>query len=84
MGQQFSAQNIRTKTSLLLFGNGWAAPLVLYFENPQEKYSELKEILNKPAATRVLELEAMGPIKKVSILASQITGLALQDEQYIQ
>ena len=80
--QQYSAQNFKTRTSLLLFGSGWAAPLVLYFDNPQEKYKEIQEMLKAPAG-RVLELEANGPVKKVCVVSGQITGIALQDEQYI-
>ena len=77
-------QNIKTRMSLLLFGNGWAAPLVLYFENPEIKFKELQEILKTPAAARGLEFEPIGPIKKVSVLASQITGVALQEEPHYQ
>jgi len=83
MGQQYSAQ-FKTRTSLLLFGNGWAAPLVLYFDNPQDKYKEIQEILNSPSKAKMLELEATGPIKRVTVLASQITGVALQDEPQLQ
>lgn len=83
MSQQYSAQNVKTRTSILLFGSGWAAPVVLYFENPQEKYKEIQEILKTPVSGRVIEFDANGPVKKVCVLASQLTGVALQDEQYI-
>ena len=37
MANQFPQPNFKVKTSVLVFGKGWAAPLVLYFENPEEK-----------------------------------------------
>ncbi len=80
--QQFSAQNFKTKISVLLFGKSWAAPLVLYFDNPQQKYTEIQEVLKSAAAPRLIELEANGPVKKVSVLSSQISGVALQEEQH--
>ena len=83
MSQQFVQQNFKTKTSLLLFGKSWAAPLVLYFDNPQEKYKEIQEIINSLAQPKLVELSANGPIKKVSIMSNQIAGVALQEEQHI-
>ncbi len=83
MTQQFVTQNFKTKNSILLFGKSWAAPLVLYFDNPQEKYKEIQDIINSSAQPRLVELTANGPIKKVSILSSQIAGVALQEEQHL-
>ena len=42
MAQQFNAQNIKKRTSVLVFLKGSTAPLVLYVENPEEFYAELK------------------------------------------
>lgn len=83
MSQQFSAQTFKTKTSILIFGKSWAAPLVLYFDNPQQKYNEIQEILKSTAAPKLIEFEATGPVKKVSMLSSQIAGVAMQEEQHI-
>ncbi len=83
MTQQFVPQNFKTKNSVLLFGKSWAAPLVLYFDNPQEKYKEIQEVINSSAQPKLLELNANGPIKKVCILSSQIAGVALQEEQHL-
>ena len=38
MAQQFNAQNIKKRTSLLVFLKGSTAPLVLYVENPEAMY----------------------------------------------
>lgn len=75
--------NIQIKISLLIFVKGSVAPVVLYFENPKKIYEDIKEILKAAEAPRMLELEAVGPIKKVSLMTSEISGLALQEEQYI-
>lgn len=83
MTQQFVTQNFKTKNSVLLFGKSWAAPLVLYFDNPQEKYKEIQEVINSSNQPKLLELVANGPIKKVCILSSQIAGVALQEEQHL-
>ena len=50
MAQQFNpqnmnAQNIKKRTSLLVFLKGSTAPLVLYLENPQEDYEELSRLM---------------------------------------
>ena len=81
MTQQYNASNIKIKTAVLVFLKNLSAPLVLYFDNPQEIYNELKEVVNTPI-NKVYEFEPSGPIKKVCIQASQISGVALQEEQY--
>jgi len=82
MAQQFNAQSFKTKTSVLLFGKNWAAPLVLYFDNPQQEYAKIQEIIKNATTSKLIELEAIGPVKKVSLLSGQIAGVALQDEQH--
>ncbi|MBR2386922.1 hypothetical protein IKA92_06470 [bacterium] len=82
MANQFPQPNFKVKTSVLVFGKGWAAPLVLYFENPEEKYKELQEFISSPTL-KVVELVAQGPVKKVTLSSSQIVGVALQEEQHI-
>lgn len=82
MAQQYNPTNIKIKTAILVFLKNLAAPLVLYFDNPQEIYDELKETVNSPSS-KVYEFEPNGPIKKVCVNASQISGVALQEEQYL-
>ena len=83
MAQQFSGTpQVKTRTALLIFIKGSSAPVVLYVENPQATYQEFQQILKNPGVALV-EKEGTGPIKKVSILASQVSAVALQDEQYV-
>lgn len=83
MAQQFTSQNIKKRTAVLVFIKGSTAPLVLYVENPAEVYCELAGMMKNPAAVFV-EKETMGPLKKVSFMSNQIAALAMQEEQYIQ
>ena len=46
MSQNYTSQQIKIKTSVLLFIKGAAAPLVLYVENPEEVYNEFINIIN--------------------------------------
>ncbi len=85
MQQQFGQPpQIKIRTALFIFLKGTAAPIVLYFENPQAVYDELSLILrsNSPTA-KLIEKEALGPVKKFCVMSNQICGLAMQDEQYV-
>jgi hypothetical protein len=83
MAQQFSGtQNVKKRTSTLVFLKGSTAPLVLYVENPEALYAELNNLM-KTGSTVVVEKETQGPLKKVSFIANQIAALAIQEEQYV-
>ncbi len=82
MAQQFNAQNIKKRTSILVFLKGSTAPLVLYVENPEELYSELQQSI-KSAAAVLIEKETLGPLKKVSFVSNQVAAVAIQEEQYV-
>ena len=83
MATQFSGTpQFKTRTSLLIFVKGSSAPIVLYVENPQAAYEEIQQLIKIPSST-LLEKEGTGPIKKVTINASQISAVALQEEQYV-
>ncbi len=85
MSQPF-AQNsqMKKRVSVLVFLKGTTAPLVLYVDNPLALYDEFSQILrfNSPNP-KLIEKSTLGPIKKVSILSSQICAVALQEEQYL-
>ena len=85
MTQPFSQGNqIKKRTSVLVFLKGTTAPLVLYVENPAALYDELSQILKINSPTpRLIEKNTMGPIKKVCIQSTQICAIALQEEQYM-
>lgn len=82
MAQQFNAQNIKKRTSVLVFLKGSTAPLVLYVENPEEFYAELKQTIKSPTAVLV-EKETQGPLKKVCFISNQVASIAIQEEQFV-
>lgn len=83
MATQFGGTpQVKTRTALLVFIKGASVPVVLYVENPQATYDELQQLLKVPSSA-IIEKEANGPIKKVTFQASQISAVALQDEQYV-
>ena len=83
MTTQFTGTpQIKTRTALLIFIKGSSAPIVLYVENPQATYDELQQLIKGHAGT-VIEKDATGPIKKITLHSSQISAVALQEEQYV-
>ncbi len=87
MAQQFNpqnlnAQNIKKRTSVLVFLKGSTAPLVLYVDNPQELYAEVTQLMKSPSAV-LLEKETQGPLKKVCFISNQVAAVAMQEEQYV-
>ncbi len=82
MAQQFNAQNIKKRLSLLVFIKGSTAPLVLYSEDTPALYEELNTLL-KTNQVVLVEKETTGPLKKVCFYSNQIAALALQEEQYV-
>ncbi len=84
MSQGFS-QGYKKKISVLVFLKGTLAPLVLYFDNPQQEYAELSEILRTQGSiAKLIEKDTNGPIKKVSFLSNQIAAVAIQEEPVMQ
>ena len=57
------------------------SPLVLYFDNAQKVYEDLKALINS-TEVKMVEFEPVGPIKKASLLSNKIVGVALQEERY--
>jgi len=80
MTSQYLPQQ-KTRTALVLFLKGAATPVVLYFDNPQAVYLEIKQLMKNPSPVLV-EKEANGPVKKLSFVSTQIAGVALQEEVY--
>ena len=85
MGQQVSQQmqgKIATRTAVLVFCKDMASPMVLYFDNAQKIYEDLRTLINS-TEVKLVEFEPIGPIKKATILSDRIVGVALQEEKYI-
>ncbi|MDO5438080.1 MAG: hypothetical protein Q4F80_07790 [bacterium] len=84
MAQQFSnAQSVNKKVAFIVFVKGSIAPVVLYLDDPVKVYENVQNIISNPQAPRIFEIEANGPIKKVTLVTSEVTGCALQEEVYI-
>ncbi len=82
MSQQQIQGKIVTRSAVLLFCKDMAQPLVLYFDNAQKVYDDIKLLINSPDV-KMVEFEPLGPIKKASILSDRIVAVAIQDEKYI-
>ena len=83
MAQPFTQQQIKTRTSVLVFLKGNAAPIVLYVDKPIELYEELLSYIKMPTNVKLLEKETLGPIKKIAFMSNQISAVAMQEEQYV-
>lgn len=85
MAQQIPQQvqgKIATRTAVLVFCKEMASPMVLYFDNAQKIYEDLRTLINS-TEVKMVEFEPLGPIKKATILSDRIVGVALQEEKYI-
>ena len=82
MSQQQMQGKIATRTAVLVFCKDMASPIVLYFDNAQKIYDDLRALVNS-TEVKLVEFEPIGPIKKATILSDRIVGVALQEERYI-
>jgi len=94
MSQNISQQNagqtaqgqikgtIKTRLAVLVFMKDVSTPLVLYFDNAQKIYEDLKALINS-TEVKMVEFEPLGPIKKASVLSDKIVSVALQEERYL-
>ena len=80
MSQSF-AQQVKIRTGVYVFLKETINPVVLYFDNPQGEFEELKQAM-KSATPVLIDKQANGQIKRLCVISNQIRGLALQDEQY--
>jgi hypothetical protein len=68
--------------SVLVFLKSLSAPVVLYSDNPISLYEEMKRHIQQamPNSPKLLEKPGVGPLKKVSFLDTEISGVALQGD----
>ena len=86
MTQHFqNSTQVKTRKAVLILMKHSAPPLVLYVDNPEELYDELKQAIKSAnnAMPKLLEKQAKGPVKNLSILDTQLAGVAIQEEQYL-
>ena len=74
-------QQLKIRTCVYVFLKETINPVVLYFDNPQGAFEELKQAM-KSATPVLVDKQANGPVKRLCVISNQIRGLALQDEQY--
>lgn len=73
-------QPLQPRKALLLFIKNVSTPIILYFDNPDEEYRNIQQIIAKPSAGRLLEFKPKGPIKFFSVPDNQIVAVGLQEE----
>lgn len=68
------------QVSVLVFLKSLATPVVLYTDNPNQLYDEIKAIIKSAnaASPRLIEKPGVGPLKKVSFLDTEVSGVAVQ------
>ena len=74
-------QQLKIRTGVYVFLKETINPVVLYFDNPQGAFEELKQAM-KSATPVLVDKQANGPVKRLCVISNQIRGLASQDEQY--
>ena len=82
MSQQQVQGTIKTRMAVLVVCRDVSNTMVLYFDNAQKVYDDLKILINS-TEVKMVEFEPIGPIKKASLLSSNIVGVALQEERYL-
>ena len=86
MTQHFqNSQQIKVRKAVLVLMKHSAPPLVLYVDNPEELYEDLKAAIKSAnsAMPKLIEKTAKGPVKNFSVLDTQLAGVAIQEENYL-
>jgi len=86
MTQHYQNQpQVKSRKSVLVLMKHSAPPLVLYVDNPEELYDELKAAIKSAnnAMPKLIEKQAKGPVKDFSVLDTQLAGVAIQEENYL-
>ena len=86
MTQHFqNSPQVKTRKAVLVLMKHSAPPLVLYVDNPEELYEDLKKAIktSNTAMPKLIEKTAKGPVKNFCVLDTQLAGVALQEENYL-
>ena len=86
MTQHFqNSPQVKTRKAVLILMKHSAPPLVLYVDNPDELYEELKKAIKtaNTAMPKLIEKTAKGPVKNFAVLDTQLAGVAIQEENYL-
>ena len=82
MNPHIPGQQMQIRKALLIFLKVVGPPLVLYVDNPDETYIEIKKIITNANShsPKIIEKLGKGPLKKIAVLDTQIAGVAIQEE----
>jgi hypothetical protein len=82
--QTYSNQKVKTRRPVLIFLKMVGPPLVLYVDDTEAVYDELKQIMQNASeqSPKLIEKTGKGPLKKLAVLDVQIAGVAIQEEPY--
>ena len=86
MTQHFqNSPQVKTRKAVLIMMKHSAPPLVLYVDNPEELYEDLKQAIKTAnnSMPKLIERQAKGPVKMLSVLDTQLAGVAIQEESYL-
>jgi hypothetical protein len=72
----------KSKKPVLIFLKVVGPPLVLYVDNNEVLYQELKQAIvsANDQAPKLIEKTGKGPLKKIAVLDTQIAGVAIQED----
>lgn len=73
---------VKTRKPVLIFLKVVGPPLVLYVDNSDVVYQEIKQIIAgaNDQSPKLIEKMGKGPLKKLAVLDTQIAGVAIQEE----
>lgn len=79
---QQQGQSPTKRKAVLVFLKVVGPPLVLYTDNPDETFQEIKLIISKASnsSPKLIEKVGKGPLKNIAVLDTQIAGVAMQEE----
>lgn len=86
MTQHFqNTPQVKTRKAVLILMKHSAPPLVLYVDEPEALYEDLKQAIKSANNTmpKLIERQAKGPVKNLSVLDTQLAGVAIQEETYL-
>lgn len=68
------------QVSVMVFMKSLSTPIVLYADNPTQLYEEIKQLIRaaNPQSPKLIEKKGVGPLKQVSFLDTEISGVAMQ------
>ena len=83
---QHYQQQIQTRKALLIFVQSMNAPVVLFLDDVETEYKTFQQIIliASNSNPKLIERTTNGPIKKFSILDTQISGVAIQEEPVLK